>query len=153
MRKGLEYKILPCFIVVFPCLGRKESDSHDKRVVEFGKCHVVQPASRSVYNRANSNGNRKSIRRRRCDSVGVWLWAMWLWTYSSRVGAVVLRDSGSRRSERDVAVGRRHRRCTSGLAPHPPAGPEGASYACFVMWLTTDVSLLLFYHRTRRINS
>lgn len=26
----------------FPCLGRKESDTHDKRVVEFGKCHVVQ---------------------------------------------------------------------------------------------------------------
>lgn len=37
-----------CFIIVFPCLGRKESDSHDKRLVEFGKCHVVQPASRNV---------------------------------------------------------------------------------------------------------
>lgn len=38
----------------FPCLGRKESDTHDKRVVEFGKCHVVQAASRCVYSRANT---------------------------------------------------------------------------------------------------
>lgn len=26
-----------CFTIVFPCPGRKESDTHDKRVVKFGK--------------------------------------------------------------------------------------------------------------------
>lgn len=37
-----------CFTTVFPCVGRKESDSHDKRVVEFGKCHVSRSAYRNV---------------------------------------------------------------------------------------------------------
>lgn len=44
------------FITFFPCVGRKESDTHDKRVVEFGKCHVVQywPKNAVFNSRANT---------------------------------------------------------------------------------------------------
>lgn len=60
-RVRVQNRMSPCYIIVFPYLGRKESDSHNKRVVEFGKCHMVRPASRNVINRSNTKSMPKCV--------------------------------------------------------------------------------------------
>lgn len=146
LRKGCDKKCLPCFIVVFPCLGRKESDTHDKRLVEFGKCHVVQPMIPQCWRRANTTSVI-------WVAVSVCIWAMWLWTYSS-VAAMGKAQNPFAAAAPPLAPGVSLRKLSiSCFEGQVRARTRRASYACLVMWLTTDVSLLLFYHRTRRTNS